>query len=115
MTPGHLPAHPQSSRWPTTRDARAGRVPAMRTWTATATAEVQPAAVLHVLTDPDACSRWAPVPFDVEDDRRLAAGRRARVFGKLAGRRVGFDVEVHAADVNAFTLTADGPVGFDVD
>ena len=49
----------------------------MRTWTATATAEAHPAAVLHVLTDPDAASRWAPVPFDVEDGpppgRRLAA------------------------------------------
>ena len=87
----------------------------MRTWTATATAEAHPEAVLHVLTDPDAASRWAPVPFDVEDDRRLAAGRRARVSGRLAGRRVGFDVEVHAADVNGLALTATGPVGFDVD
>jgi hypothetical protein len=87
----------------------------MRTWTATATADAHPAAVLHVLTDPDACSRWAPVPFDVEDDRRLAAGRRARVSGKLAGRRVGFDVEVHSADVHGLVLSAHGPVGFDVD
>jgi hypothetical protein len=44
----------------------------MRTWTATAAAKAHPEAVLHVLTDPDAASRWAPVPFDVEDDRRLA-------------------------------------------
>ena len=87
----------------------------MRTWTATATAEAHPAAVLNVLTDPDACSRWAPVPFAVEDDRRLAAGSRARVSGRLAGRRVGFDVEVHAADVNGLALSATGPVGFDVD
>ena len=87
----------------------------MRTWTATATAEAHPEAVLHVLTDPDAASRWAPVPFDVEDDRRLAAGSRARVSGRLAGRRVGFDVEVHSADANGLALTATGPVAFDVD
>src|SRR5688500_9804218 len=87
----------------------------MRTWTATATAEAHPAAVLNVLTDPDACSRCAPVPIAVEDDRRLAAGSRARVSGRLAGRRVGFDVEVHAADVNGLALSATGPVGFDVD
>jgi hypothetical protein len=86
----------------------------MRTWTATATAEAHPAAVLRVLTDPDAASRWAPVPFDVEDDQRLAAGRTARVSGRLAGKRVGFDVHVHEADVNGLALTATGPVGFDV-
>ncbi len=87
----------------------------MRTWTATATTDAHPAAILSVLTDPDAASQWAPVPFDVEDDRRLAAGRTSRVSGKLAGKRVGFDVHVHAADVNGLALTATGPVGFDVD
>ena len=66
----------------------------MRTWTATATAEAHPEAVLHVLTDPDAASRWAPVPFDVEDDRRLKAGSRARVSGRLAGRRDGAIIQV---------------------
>jgi hypothetical protein len=55
------------------------------------------------------------VPFDVEDDRRLAAGRTSRVSGKLAGRRVGFDVQVHSADVNGLALTATGPIGLDVD
>ena len=89
----------------------------MRTWTATATAPAQPAAVLDVLTDPDACARWAPLPFDVDElaSRRLAAGSRARVSGRLAGRRVGFDVEVHAADETGLALSADGPVGMDVD
>jgi hypothetical protein len=88
----------------------------MKTWTATAVAEANPAAVLDVLTDPDACARWAPVPFEVEDDvRRLSTGRRARVTGRLAGQRVGFDVEVRQADVHGLTLSADGPVGFDVD
>jgi hypothetical protein len=89
----------------------------MRTWTATATAPAQPAAVLDVLTDPDACARWAPLPFDVDElaTRRLAAGSRARVSGRLAGRRVGFDVEVHAADETGLALSADGPLGMDVD
>ena len=87
----------------------------MRIWTATATAAAQPSAILRVLTDPDAAARWAPVPFDTEDGRRLAAGRTARVSGRLAGRRVGFDVHVHAADVNGLALTATGPVDLDVD
>jgi hypothetical protein len=72
--------------------------------------------VLAVLTDPDAAAEWAPVPFDVDelDGRRLATGTRARVSGRLAGRRVGFDLEVHEASDRGLTLAADGPVGFDV-
>ena len=88
----------------------------MRTWTATTTAAAHPEAVLDVLTDPDAASRWAPVPFDVDelDGERLHAGGRARVSGKLAGRRVGFDLEVHEADETGIALSASGPVAFDV-
>jgi hypothetical protein len=89
----------------------------MRTWTATTTAAAHPAAVLDVLTDPDAASRWAPVPFDVDDldGERLLAGSRARVSGRLAGRRVGFELEVHEADESGIQLSASGPVAFDVD
>ncbi len=87
----------------------------MRTWTATATADAHPAAVLDVLTDPDACARWAPLPFDVESGRRLRSGTRERVSGRLAGKRVGFDVEVHEAGEHGLALSAHGPVGFDVD
>jgi uncharacterized protein YndB with AHSA1/START domain len=88
----------------------------MRTWTATTTVAARPEAVLDVLTDPDAAARWAPVPFDVDelDGRRLLAGSRARVSGRLAGRRVGFDVLVHEADERRLALTADGPVAMDV-
>jgi hypothetical protein len=88
----------------------------MRTYTATASAPVHPEAVMHVLTDPDACRRWAPIDFDVEDlsGPRLATGSRARVCGRLAGREVGFDVEVHRADLEGLALSADGPVALDV-
>ena len=88
----------------------------MKEWTATTTVEARPEAVLDVLTDPEACARWAPIPFDVEDLRtpRLTCGSRARVSGKLAGRRVGFDVQVHEAVDGRLRLSADGPVGFDV-
>jgi hypothetical protein len=89
----------------------------MRTWTATTTTAARPQDVLDVLTDPDACSRWAPLPFEVDelDGRRLATGSRARVSGSLAGKRVGFDVEVHEASDHGLTLAANGPVGFDVE
>jgi hypothetical protein len=88
----------------------------MRTWTATTTAAAHPEAVLDVLTDPDAIACWAPVPFDVDDlgCRRLESGSRARVSGRLAGRKVGFDVEVHEAGEKGLALTASGPVGLDV-
>jgi Polyketide cyclase / dehydrase and lipid transport len=88
----------------------------MRTWTATTTTAARPEDVLNVLTDPDAAARWAPVPFDVDelDGRRLESGSRARVSGRLAGRRVGFDVEVHEASGRGLSLAAHGPVGLDV-
>ena len=88
----------------------------MRTWTATTTTAARPEDVLDVLTDPEACARWAPLPFDIDElnGRRLATGTRARVSGSLAGKRVGFDVAVHEASDRGLTLAADGPVGFDV-
>ena len=72
----------------------------MADWTATTTANATPEQVLEVLTHPEEIRRWSPVDFDVDelDARRLAAGTRARVTGKVAGVRVGFDVEVQAAD-----------------
>ncbi len=88
----------------------------MTTWTATALTEAPPEAVLAALTDPDAVARWSPVAFDVEDESgRLRAGTRTRVSGKLAGVRVGFDVEVHRADDRRFALSASGPVSMDVE
>ncbi len=93
-----------------------GSLVAMAEWTTSMQANAHPEQVLDVLTDPDAIRRWAPIDFDVEDldGARLAAGSTARVSGKLAGVRVGFDVEVHAADEDGVELTADGPIGFDV-
>ena len=93
-----------------------GPFSSMKTWTATTIVDAGPEAVLAVLTDPDAVARWAPLPFDVEDldTPRLMTGSRARVSGRLAGRRVGFDVEVHEADQRRLALAATGPVGLDV-
>jgi hypothetical protein len=88
----------------------------MRTWTAHTTASVPPEGVLATLTDPDTCARWAPLPFEVDDDvRRLQTGTRTRVFGKLAGKRIGFDIHVHEAREDGLRLSAEGPVCMDVD
>jgi len=88
----------------------------MSTWTAQTIVNGLPQDVLDVLTDPAAVGRWAPVDFVVEglEGDRLIAGSRARVVGRLAGRRVGFDVEVHRADEQQLELVATGPVSFDV-
>jgi len=88
----------------------------MRTWTAHKHVAADPEVVLEVLTDPDACRRWSPVPFDVDvaGADRLAAGTRMRVSGQLVGRTVGFDVEVHEAGDGRLALSAHGPVAFDV-
>jgi hypothetical protein len=88
----------------------------MSEWKATARANATPCQVLEVLTHPEEIRRWSPVDFDIDDleGRRLAAGTRGRVTGRLAGVKVGFDVEIHAADEAILELTADGPVGLDV-
>ncbi|WP_445147721.1 hypothetical protein [Baekduia sp. Peel2402] len=87
----------------------------MSTWTEQLTAQAAPAAVLDVLTDPGACERWAPVPFETDDrGMRLRTGSRTRVEGRLAGRRVGFDVEVISADEEGLALRASGPIDLDV-
>jgi hypothetical protein len=86
----------------------------MSQWTATTTANATPEQVLNVLTRPDEIQRWAPVDFDLEDWRRLSAGTRTRVSGRLAGVPVEFDVEVHHADEAGLQLSADGPIGIDV-
>jgi hypothetical protein len=86
----------------------------MSNWTATTTANATPEQVLNVLTRPDEIQRWAPVDFDLEDWRRLSAGTRTRVSGRLAGVPVEFDVEVHAANEAGLQLSADGPIGIDV-
>jgi hypothetical protein len=88
----------------------------MRTWTAHKHVAADPEVVLDVLTDPDACRRWSPVPFDLDaaGADRLAAGARMRVSGQLVGRTVGFDVEVHEAGDGRLALSARGPVAFDV-
>jgi Polyketide cyclase / dehydrase and lipid transport len=88
----------------------------MRTWTARKHVDADPAVVLDLLTDMDACRQWSPVPFDLDGDPvdRLATGSRMRVSGSLVGRRVGFDVEVHEAADGRLALSAHGPVAFDV-
>ena len=69
-----------------------------------------------MLTHFEEIRRWSPVDFDLDelDGRRLAAGTRGRVTGRVAGVTVGFDVKVHAADEARLELSAEGPVAFDV-
>lgn len=76
-----------------------------------------PDEVMALLTEPEAIERWAPVPFEVEDldGRRLVAGSRARVTGRLAGRRVAFEVNVVDAGDGRLALTATGPVSMEVE
>jgi hypothetical protein len=77
----------------------------------------RPEQVIDLLTDPRAISRWSPVPFEVLDldGERLAAGRKARVRGQLAGRDLEFVVDVLAVDAERLSLVADGPISLDVE
>ena len=48
------------------------------------------------------------------DGRRLYAGSRAQVAGRLAGRAVEFEVTVVEASAERLALAADGPISVDV-
>jgi len=88
----------------------------MDRWTSTAQAKATPERLLEVLTHPQQIRRWSPVDFDVEDldSRRLAAGTKATVTGRVAGVPVSFQVEVHAAEADRLELSANGPIGLEV-
>lgn len=83
----------------------------MATWRTRTCIETCPKRVLELLTDPAACARWSPIAFDIEalDGRRLAAGTRARLAGRIAGKTVAFDVSIEEADDRRLALRASGP------
>src|ERR1700734_44816 len=87
----------------------------MARFTAKSVVDATPEQVLEVLTDPEEIRSWSPIPFEVDEfgGRRLHCGSVARVSGSLAGRRVGFDVAVHAADTDGLQLSAVGPISLD--
>ena len=89
----------------------------MGTWITQTTVDGAPEDVLAVLTDPQACTRWSPIAFEVDDDAivRLVGGMRTRVAGRLAGREIGFCLEVLEAGSDRLALKARGPIEIDVD
>ena len=93
------------------------RTAANSTWNARLEMRAPAEDVLDALTDPEVCSRWSPIAFEVEDldGDRLVAGSRARVGGRLAGAQVCFDVEVFESGPDGLALRASGPLVLDVD
>jgi hypothetical protein len=93
------------------------RTAANSTWNARREMRAPAGDVLDALTDPEVCSRWSPIDFELEelDGDRLVAGSRARVTGRLAGVRMGFDIEVFEAGPDRLALRASGPLVLHVD
>jgi hypothetical protein len=89
----------------------------MGIWQTTTTIDSEPQRVLAALTDPDSIQRWSPIEFDLEqlDGHRLETGSHARVAGRIAGREVGFEIEVLAADEEGLWLRATGPIEIEVE
>ena len=89
----------------------------MSTWSTHTNVSGTPDDVVAVLADPDSIRRWSPIEFAVDgiDGDRLAAGSRARVSGRLAGRSASFDVDVEQAGDGRFALTATGPIDIGVE
>jgi Polyketide cyclase / dehydrase and lipid transport len=113
-TPASDPRHPDDH--PDEIRHRIGSHWQMRKWETQTTVPGAPSEVLELLTEPAAIARWAPVPFEVVslDRRRLRAGSRAQVAGRLAGCPVEFDITVFEASGERLALAADGPISIDV-
>jgi Polyketide cyclase / dehydrase and lipid transport len=92
-------------------------VSAMNTWRSRTTVRATPRRVIETLTDTDACARWSPIPFRVDDidATRLHPGRSVRVSGRLLGVQVSFELEIVAADPTRLLLHARGPIEILVD
>ena len=84
----------------------------MAVWSSCTTLDGTPERVLAVLTDAEACRRFAPVAFETGDGApaRLRAGSRTRVGGRLMGRSIDFDVRILEADDRRLELRARGPI-----
>jgi hypothetical protein len=89
----------------------------MKTWRSRATVRATPERVIDTLTDTEACGRWSPVPFELDDaqPRRLRPGRPTRVSGRMLGVQVSFELETFAASSRRLRLRASGPVEILVD
>lgn len=89
----------------------------MSTWTSQATVDGTPEDVLAVLSEPDSCTRWSPIDFELEDlvGDRLQTGSHARVAGRVAGLSVAFEIDVEQAGDGRLALTARGPITLGVE
>jgi len=85
---------------------------ARRTWHSRSVAHATPQQVIDTLTDTDACARWSPVPFRVDelDGTRLRPGTTTRVSGLFLGLPVRFELAILAAGPARLRLRATGPI-----
>ena len=84
-------------------------------WSSGRVVRTEPARVIETLTDTEACARWSPVAFSLEDDGgRLQPGTTRRVSGRLLGAPVQFHLHTLAADATGLRLHARGPIDLHV-
>jgi hypothetical protein len=81
-------------------------------WRSQTTVLAAPEHVMDTLTDTEACARWSPVPFAVDDGdgRRLRPGTIRRVSGRVFGAPVRFHLHTLEANPKNLRLHARGPV-----
>jgi Polyketide cyclase / dehydrase and lipid transport len=82
------------------------------TWRSRTTVLAEPEHVIDTLTDTEACARWSPIPFTVDDNGsdRLLAGTICRVSGRLLGAPIRFRLHTLEADTSRLRLHARGPI-----
>jgi hypothetical protein len=88
-----------------------------RTWRSRAVVHATPQRVIETLTDTDACGRWSPVPFCLDDleGTHLRPDTTTRVSGRFIGFKIRFELTVLAAGPARLLLRATGPIEILVD
>jgi hypothetical protein len=88
-----------------------------KTWRSRTVVHATPQQVIETLTDPDACVRWSPIPFRLDDidGTHLRPDTTTRVSGRFVGLQIRFELAILAADPARLLLRATGPIEILVD
>jgi hypothetical protein len=88
-----------------------------KTWRSRAVVHATPQQVIETLTDTDACARWSPIAFRLDDfdGTHLRPDTTTRVSGRFVGLQIRFELAILAADPARLLLRATGPIEILVD
>jgi hypothetical protein len=88
-----------------------------KTWRSRAVVHATPQQVIETLTDTEACARWSPISFHLDDldGTHLRPDTTTRLSGRFVGLQIRFELAILAANPARLLLRATGPIEIGVD